>query len=488
MSKLFRVQFSLAMLIVFLIFCGGIGCSPASDASTDTTVTETEAEPDPTIGLILDTEQTFQGYTLFAPKHYHVTYLIDNQGNMVHFWDQSQYEPGQSVYLLENGNLLRACFMDNSSFTGGGEGGRIEEYDWDGNLVWEFDYSNDQHLSHHDIQPLPNGNILVLAVELKTYTQLMEAGFNPDMLREQKLYPDYIIEIQKVGTNNAEIVWEWHVWDHLIQDYDASKKNYGDVAAHPELVDVHGMDRPLPAFWNHMNAIDYNAQFDQIVVSVRGNSEFWIIDHGTTGSEAAGHTGGLRGKGGDLLYRWGNPRTYGAGGPADQTLFEQHDSQWITSACPGEGNILVYNNGCNRLAGQYSSVDEIVLPVDTFGNYTLPAAGEAFLPRQPLWVYTAANPTDLYSEAISGAQRLPNGNTLICDGTHGVFLEVTSSGQTVWHYINPVVNTGPLTQGETPTLDVRGHSYNAVFKIRRYAQDYPAFAGRDLSPLEPIEL
>jgi len=489
MSKIFRVHLSIVALVFLLIFFTCSGCKPGGDTtSQETPETNTEPEVEPTIGLLLNTDSACQGYTLFAPKHYTTTYLIDNDGNLVHSWDQSQYEPGQSVYLLENGHLLRACFTNNSSFTGGGEGGRIEEYDWDGNLVWEFDYANDEHLSHHDIEPLPNGNILVLAVELKTDTELMEAGFNPNMLREQKLYPDYVIEIEKVGSNSANIVWEWHVWDHLIQDYDRSKENYGTVAEHPELIDIHGMNRPIPAFWNHMNAIDYNAQLDQIVLSVRGNSEIWIIDHSTTTREAAEHTGGLRGKGGDLLYRWGNPRTYGAGGTEDQTFFEQHDSQWIPPGCPGEGNILVYNNGNNRLAGQYSSVDEIIPPVDAFGNYTLPTGGEAFLPLQQVWIYTAENPTDLFSEAISGAQRLPNGNTLICDGTHGIFFEVTSSGEKVWHYVNPVVDTGPLTQGETPSLDVRGHNYNAVFKIHRYAPDYPGLAGRDLTPRGVIEL
>ncbi|MCP4155700.1 MAG: hypothetical protein GY757_48695 [bacterium] len=486
MSKIIRVYLSIVLVVVVIFLAGA--CKTGSDAVEETPESSTGPEVDPTIGVMLNTDGAYPGYTLFAPKHYTSTYLIDNEGNQIHSWDQSQYEPGQSVYLLENGHLLRACFMDNSGFTGGGEGGRIEEYDWDGNLVWEFDYSNDEHLSHHDIEPLPNGNILVLAVELKTAAQCSEAGFNPGRLRENKLYPDYVIEIEKVGTNSANIVWEWHVWDHLIQDFDSTKENFGEVAEHPELIDIHGMDRPLPAFWNHMNGIDYNSQLDQIVLSVRGNSEFWIIDHSTTRQESAAHSGGLQGKGGDLLYRWGNPRTYGAGGTGEQTLFEQHDSQWIPPGYPGAGNILVYNNGCNRLAGQYSTVDEIVTPVDVSGNYTLPAVGDAFLPIQQEWVYTAENPTDFYSEAISGAQRLLNGNTLICDGTHGVFFEVTNSGEMVWKYINPVVNSGPLTQGDSPTLDVRGHSYNAVFKIRRYAPDYPGLAGRDLTPQGTIEL
>ena len=235
----------------------------------------------------------------------------------MHQW-KSEYEPGQSVYLKPNGNLLHCCFTKNRGFTSGGEGGRVEEFDWDGNLVWEFEYSSDQHLSHHDIAPLPNGNILMLVVEKKSYEECLAAGFNPEMLRDRQLFPDSVIEVQPTYPKGGKIVWEWHVWDHLIQDFDRTKANYGDVAAHPELIDVHCNGRPVPAFWNHMNSIAYNAKLDQIVLSVRGCNEIWFLDHSTTTKEAAGHTGGKHGKGGDLIYRWGNPAAYKRGTDARQ--------------------------------------------------------------------------------------------------------------------------------------------------------------------------
>ncbi|MGC8644373.1 MAG: hypothetical protein ACP5XB_31305, partial [Isosphaeraceae bacterium] len=59
-------------------------------------------------------------------------------------------------------------------------------------------------------------------------------------------------------------------------------------------------------------------ELDQILLSVHSFSEIWIIDHGTTTAEAATHKGGRSGKGGDLLYRWGNPQAYRAGTAADQ--------------------------------------------------------------------------------------------------------------------------------------------------------------------------
>jgi len=435
-----------------------------------------------TIGLMLNTDQACPGYTLFAPKHHTMTYLMDNQGRAVHRWD-SQYEPGQSVYLIENGHLLHCCFTRNKGFTRGGEGGRLEEFDWDGNLVWEFEYSSDQYLSHHDVKPLPNGNILILAVEKKSLEQCLAAGFDPQMLRDQQLFPEHFIEVQPTRPKGGKIVWQWHVWDHLIQDNDATKANYGDVAAHPELIDVNCNGRAVPAFWNHGNSIAYNAELDQIVLSARGCNEIWVIDHSTTTEEAAGHSGGRSGQGGDLLYRWGNPAAYRRGTADDRQLFQQHDAQWIPAGSPGAGHILIFNNGLDR---GYSTIVEIAPPLGADGKYTL-APGKAFGPDKPVWTYQAKNPTDFYSSEISGAHRLPNGNTLICAGVRGTFFEVTPAGETVWQYVNPVVHNGILAQGEKSGLDHRGHNWNAVFKIHRYPTDYPGLAGKDLTPLGPIE-
>jgi len=201
--------------------------------------------PGQTVGLFLNTPAAFNGYTLFAPKHNTVIYLMDNAGRVVHQW-KSAYEPGQSVYLKPNGNLLHCCLTRNRGFTSGGEGGRVEEFDWDGNLVWEFEYSSDQHLSHHDIAPLPNGNILLLAVEKKSYQECLAAGFTPEMLRDRQLFPDAVVEVQPIYPKGGKVVWEWHVWDHLVQDSDRTKANCGEVAAHPELIDVNCNGRPVP--------------------------------------------------------------------------------------------------------------------------------------------------------------------------------------------------------------------------------------------------
>ena len=120
-----------------------------------------------------------------------------------------------------------------------------------------------------------------------------------------------------------------------------------------------------------MNSIDYNPALDQILLSVRGNSEVWIIDHSTTVTQAAGHAGGRCGKGGDLIYRWGNPAAYGRGAQSAQQLIQQHDARWIPAGLPGAGHITIFNNGYDR---GWSSIEEIAPPIDAAGRYTLAAS------------------------------------------------------------------------------------------------------------------
>ena len=445
--------------------------------------TPTSPNPGQTVGLFLNTPKACNGYTLFAPKHNTVTYLIDNEGRVMHQW-KSAYEPGQSAYLLPNGHLLRAGMLRVQGGTGGGEGGRIEEYDWDGNLAWEFNHATRDYQLHHDIKPMPNGHILALMVERKSREEAIAAGFDARLLRDEFLVPDAVVEIEPILPKGGRIVWEWHVWDHLIQNTDRAKANYGDVAAHPELVDVACNGRATPAFWNHMNSLDYNPALDQIVLSARGCNEIWFLDHSTTTKEAASHTGGKHGKGGDLIYRWGNPAAYGRGATREKQLVQQHDAQWIPEGSPGAGHLTIFNNGYDR---GYSSIEEIVPPVDANGHY-LSESGKAYGPEKPVWHYEAKNRTDFFSSEISGAHRLPNGNTLICAGVVGHLFEVTPTGEMLWQYVNPMVRGGILAQGELPGKDMRGHLWNAVFKVHRYAPAYPGLAGRDLTPKGVIEL
>jgi hypothetical protein len=195
------------------------------------------------VGLIQSAPRAFEGYTLFAPMSSHTTYLIDIQGHVVHEWE-SDCNPALCAYLLENGHLLRPGVVAQQSFGfGPGAGGRIQEFTWDGDLVWDFKYASDNRLPHHDITRLPNGNVLLIAWEKKNAEEATAAGRkrpNDPLARVAAgdMHPDCLIEVKPTGKTSGEIVWEWHVWDHLIQDHDRSKPNYGNVSDHPELVDI----------------------------------------------------------------------------------------------------------------------------------------------------------------------------------------------------------------------------------------------------------
>lgn len=431
-----------------------------------------------TIGLLLNSDDAFVGYTLFAPMPYTLTYLIDNNGLLVHSWE-SEYRPRFAARLLENGNLLRSGNLgQNPNFPSGGAGGIVQEFTWDGSIVWEFEYASDYYLLHHDIKNLPSGNVLMIAWEYKSAEEAIEAGRDPESMSSGKLSPEHIIEVEPDGQSGGNIVWEWHIWDHLIQDFDSTKANYGVVGDHPELMDINFYYH-VGADWNHINSIDYNEEFDQILLSLHHQSEIIVIDHSTTTEEAAGHGGGRYGKGGDFLYRWGNPKAYRAGLEEDRKFFKQHDARWIEPSLPSEGNIMVFNNGKDRPEGNYSSIEEIEPPIDGEGFYSL-EPGSAYGPEERVWIYSAENPSNFYSRNLSGAHRLPNGNTLICDGQGGSFFEVTSGGEIVWLYINPVDSEGPMDQGAPP-------EGNLVFRIHRYEPGFPGFDGRDMTPGDPIE-
>lgn len=437
-----------------------------------------------TIGIIQNSDTAFNGYTLFAPITGKTTYLIDNCGRIVNSWT-SNFRPGLSAYLLSNGDLLRAEAMGAAHpvyGSGGGAGGRIERIDWNGNLQWNYTYSDTEYVQHHDIVPLPNGNVLLLVWERFTRQQIQALGRDTTKIAASGyVWSEYIVEVQPSGTNTGTIVWEWHFMNHVVQDFDMAQQNYGNVASHPELLDLNYTGLNITQEWIHANSIDYNPTLDQILISSRLLGELYVIDHSTTTAQAATHTGGNSGKGGDLLYRWGNPEAYRQGNTTDRILFGQHSAKWIFDT-ENAGKIIVFNNGQDRPQGDYSTVEIFAPQIDTSGTYIKNMAGK-FMPDTSYWAYKAPVPTDFYDNRISGAQEQPNGNVLICSGTHGSFFEVTKQGNIVWKYINPVTQTGILSQGQTPTLFA-----NSSFRACKYAPTFAGFTGKTLTSGLPVEL
>lgn len=432
-----------------------------------------------TIGLMECNLSNKNGYVLFSPISNTFTFLIDKCGKKIHEWT-STYRPGQSVYFLENGKLLRTASVNNATFgMAGGKGGKIELMDWNSNVTWSFQISDTMQLQHHDIKPLPNGNILAIVWERRMVAEAIAQGRNPANLGTE-LWSEKILELQPTGTNTANIVWEWKAWEHLVQDFDSTKPNYDTVSKHPELINLNYFSgSATQSDWLHINSIDYNSATDQILLSIHNFDEIIVIDHSTTTAEASSHSGGNSGKGGDLLYRWGNPQTYNRGTSTDQKFFGQHNAQWIPAGFPNAGKIIVFNNGNGRPAGAFSSIDIIETPIDGSNNYPV-GATNSFLPNNLFWTYTATVPTDFYSSNISGVQVLENGSMQICSGSSGIFFEIDSNKNTLWKYINPVNNSGAMTQGTTPTN-------NPVFRSTFIEPNFAGLTGQTLTAGTEIE-
>lgn len=368
----------------------------------------------------LSFSQEFEGYALYNEQNNRTAYLVDADGDIVHTWS-CDVACNYAVLLKENGNIMRGGVYSSNRINGAAVGGMVQEIDPNGDVVWEFIYSNEEHVSHHDITLMPNGNVLLTAWEVKTASEMEAAGYTGNDDR----WVTHFIEVAQDGTG-GKIVWEWHMFDHLIQDADPTKDNYGVVKDHPELLNanipISGSRRDDD--WLHVNGVDYNEELDQIVFSSRYLSEIFIIDHSTTTEEAASHSGGNAGMGGDFLYRWGNPGNYDMTG--DQILpAAVHDARWIDNdGRPNGGYIQVFNNEGNN---GNSTVDAINPPLNGY-NYDR-TEGEAFKPSSYDWRHECRD----NASGQSASNRMPNGNTFVCLSREYMY-EVDADDNLVWQH------------------------------------------------------
>ena len=337
-------------------------------------------------------------------------YLIDKNEDIIHEWPLKEKRLGNDCFLLPNGQLLSMLEDENAQLKFGGFGGIIQLLGKDGEIQWNFKYSGKDFIAHHDAEILPNGNILFQVWERKSAEEAANAGYSSN----SELISDAIFEINPI-TNL--IVWQWHAWDHLVQSYDSSKNNFGDIRDNPQLVNLN-YNSNNDGDIMHANGIAYDSVKDVIYLSVNFYSEIWVIDHSCTSEEAASHLGGNYGKGGDLIYRFGNPEAY------NHTLgIRMFDHQHHPSLLKGPdlGNMLIFSNGFSQ---KQSTVYELQIPK----NFELNTNKN----NEPkiTWSFTHPN---LYAPKVSGAVRLPNGNTLITEGDYGLW-EVTKDKQVVWKY------------------------------------------------------
>ncbi|MGJ8683376.1 MAG: aryl-sulfate sulfotransferase [Nonlabens sp.] len=404
------------------------------------------------------------GYILATPSFTNKTFLIDKEGFPVKKWESD--DNALMAYLDNDGGIYRAIQLNNPDFNFGGQTGGIEKLDKDGNQVWQWEYNSNDFILHHDLVILPNGNLLASVWDKKDSSEAILNGRDLNLLLSNEVWPDRIIEIEPLGSNGANIVWEWSVWDHLVQDYDSTKNNFGSVSAHPELIDINNPATDGLANFNHINSLEYIEEFDQIVMSSRIFSEIWVIDHSTTTAQAATHTGGNAGKGGDLLYRWGNSLAHKNGNAQDQKLFGQHDATYIASTENSGGTFMVFNN---NIDDNLSAVVEIAAPIDSNGNYIM-MPYESTAPLDYSWIY---QDSDIKSPRTSGAYRLLNGNTLITSGTGRILREINSSQEIVWEY----------------SLDAQlGFELSgSPFKTIQYEKDFQGIINAQVSILDPSD-
>lgn len=396
-----------------------------------------------------DHERVSPGYVLIEPAYVKPAFLVNNDKEVVATFENDYFS---FTLLQDDGSRLANSIVWNDVFdSGGGQRGCLEEYAPDGRLNWRLMLSTSDYIQHHDMVKLPNGNILTIVWERVPVGHAIELGRNPEHVAENgDFWFDGIIE---VDPRTAEIVWEWSMRHHLVQDFDPGLPNYGVVADHPGRLDINTInfnrDGSVRSDWTHFNALDYNAELDQIIFSSNYLSEVYIIDHSTTPYESQGDKG-------DFLWRWGNPANYDRGSEEDQRLFNQHDVHWIRPGLEGAGDIMVYNNGDGELR-PYTTVLQFAPEMNADGSYVL-NEGEAYGPAEMTWQYDPPAEEQFLSFFISGAQRLPNGNTLVNQGAGAKVREITGDGEIVWEYEYK-------DQTDAPHM---------LFRAYRFPEDHPA--------------
>ncbi len=488
-----------------------------------------EVSQGPTELIQYDPARAYDGYTLFSPMLGRNTYLIDMQGQVVNMWSHPEpwvrSDAREHARLLEDGTLLRAYGSPNGQTPSALKAGLFQIVDWDGEVVWEYENPRKGYSAHHDFRMIWNPKLEERTIMYTTsretsHEEAIALGVDPELRENYASNPDGLIEIDLKGN----IIWEWNIVDHLVQDVNPDSSNYGVIKEHPEKLDPNfgtGVSRD----WIHMNSFDFNETLDHIAINNSVFSEFYVIDHGATflAGDPEGSVALAAGSAGDFIYRWGNPCVYDSGecpsmtneglstSNGHQQVFFSHDIQWITdretptteTQVPGIGNFLIFNNGARQPGTTFSSVIEIdpydgpmelgrYIPQVTAG-YERSRVGSGMgaasqnVSKQIVWSFNGAVPNSFYSSYISGVQRLPNGNTLICPGAHGHIFEITENDEIVWEYINPVGDrTGDDGGIYKIMTDRAGDGFNSIFKCHRYSSDFAGLKGKDLVPLGKI--
>ncbi len=489
-----------------------------------TTTLAYEAFQGPTELIQYDPARAYEGYTLFTPALGRNTYLIDMSGQVINMWPlpESWRDPTirEHARLLEDGTLLRSGSSGNGSIPD-----TYQIVDWDGEVIWEYENTREGYSSHHDFRMIWNPKLeertlMYIASRAITHEEAIALGVDPALREDYASRPDGLVEVDMDGN----VIWEWNISDHLVQDLNPDLYTYGVIGEHPERLDPN-FGNGVRGDWIHTNSFDYNELLDHAVINNSRFSEFYVIDHGSTfiPGDPERSIELAAGEAGDFIYRWGNACVYDSGdcpsmtneglstSNGHQQVFFSHDIQWITDRkvrplqgkIPGAGHFLIFNNGARQPGPTFSSVIELnpydgpmekgVYVPQTVAGYESSrvgggmAAAPQTVSKQVMWRFSSTQPNSFYSSYISGVQRLPNGNTLVCPGAHGHIFEVTESGDIVWEYINPVGDRTGEDHGIYKIMTDRvGGGFSSIFKCHRYSPNYSGLVGKDLKPLGKI--
>jgi len=396
-------------------------------------------------GILLNTSDATNGYSLFTAMG--ATHLVDNCGKIVNSWSVPIVL--RHCKLMPNGNLIYMA------------GGSVIERSWDDQILKSIQLNEVGVGLEYEVIKLKNANYLCVGREQVSPQKFEEYGY--DIPFTNPTLSDVVIE---VDGNTGKVVWRWNLLDHVIQDKFPNKRGYGVLKDNPGKIDINAIST---VDWNFtesfmINGMDYNEELDQIVLSVRKIGEIVIIDHSTTTEEAKGSTGGKYNKGGDLLYRYGNPANYDRAPESTRQLYFQHNPNWIKYG-DHKNKIIVFNNLLSK--ENFSTIQIIDPPIKADGSYTLDN-NQAFMPLTPTVEYgRTQGKVQISSDYTSGAQVLPNGNIIITEGRSSTLIEIDPLGNVLWRYAVP-------------------HS-GYLFRSERYSHDYPAFEGKQLTPLGNVE-
>jgi hypothetical protein len=383
----------------------------------------------PTGTTIYDPQRAWSGYTVLSPLGTPAILVIDMNGSVVKRWDGFVNSAGGPARVLPGGVAMGA----NGARPPHQESLELVQRDFAGKTLWQFGRNEQIETNdgktvwsarqHHDWQraDLPAGYYSPSAnpaVEGGTTLILTHTNLTQPKVADVRLEDDRLIEVSW----NGNIVWEWIASAH-IDEMGFSNDAREAIRTAP------GFNKARGSFdWLHINSATYvgpNRWFDEgdkrfapdnVIVSSRQASLLAIV-----------------GRDGSIVWRLGPDFSVSRELRAIGQLVGQHHAHIIPKGLPGAGNLLVFDNGGSSGYG-YTN------PIALNGTGAFARATSRVLEINPVtlevvWSYAAAR---FFSTNISGAQRLPNGNTLITAGAPGRLFEVTREGQIVWEYMFPL--------------------------------------------------